>query len=152
MVEKCNMFINSFYSLTTAQETLINSNLMAISKKKNIIPEFIAKNIEKLSLFKSQKLQILANAHNFGFELEKSQLKSVTNPNSFSEITATSSPSIYDFNSLKADTKSSVKKKCKKEPTRLLDKERWMPLRDRSYYKTKAQYLKTLKTSKVNKK
>lgn len=125
---------------------------MAISKKKNLIPEFNAKNIEKLSLFKSQKLQILANAHHFGFELEKLHLKSITDSNSMiTDGTPTKSSIFYDFKSLKADIQLSVGKERKKEPV-TLDKERWMPLRDRSNYKTKAQYLKAQKTSKVNKK
>ena len=123
---------------------------MAISENKSIAPEFNVKNVEKLGLFKTQKVQILANAHHFGFDLEKSHLKAIMNPNSMNDIQNKSSLSCtFDFKSLKNDTKTPIKKD-KKNPTGL-DKERWIPLRDRSYYKSKAQYLKTLKT-KVSKK
>lgn len=153
------LFIQSLHlhSITSAQETLISANLMAISQKKNmnIFTEFNAeKNIEKLNFFKSQKLQILANAHHYGFELEKSHLKSIINTNSINESTPTKTSEFYGFASLKTDVaKATGKKDRKKKGPVSLDKERWMPLRDRSYYKTKAQYIKAQKTtSKVNKK
>ena len=127
---------------------------MAISGKKELIPNFNLKNIEKLNIFKSQKLQILANAHHFGLELEKSQLKMIINPNAmFTDEISSKSFEFYDFKSLKADTNFLITKKTKKEKEPVnLDMERWMPLRDRSYYKTKAQYLKAKKSGKVNKK
>ena len=114
----------------------------------NINLDFNDKIIKNLNLFKSQKLQILANAHRFGFEIEKSQLKLISSSNNITADPLSKCSSIYDFKSLKFDTKSSVKKMSKKESTGL-DKERWMPLRDRSYFKPKDQYLKAQKTSKV---
>lgn len=143
-------YIFILHSLTPAQGTLIDANLMAISEKKNIVPNFNINDLEKLKLFGKQKLQILANAHNFGFKLSKSQLKLVKDPNSKPSMNCNTTIScFYDHKLLKNDTKASIKTE-KKEPAGI-DKERWLPLRDRSYYKPKAQYLKS-KKNKVTKK
>lgn len=122
---------------------------MAISEKRNIVPNFNINDLEKLKLFGKQKLQILANAHNFGFKLSKSQLKLVKDPNSKPNMSSSVSSCFYDHKILKNDIKATIKKE-KKDPVGI-DKERWLPLRDRSYFKPKAQYLKS-KKNKVTKK
>lgn len=133
------------FSLTPIQDTLISANLMAILDGSN--SNFNIKNMEKLSLFNSQKLQILANAHNSGIKLENSQVKSISKP-----LIVSNTINIYDFKCLKKDITNADNKGMKIEcVVPGLDKERWLPLRDRSYYKPKAQYLKS-KSLKVSKK
>ena len=148
-------FLLICFSLTTIQETLISANLMAIADKKknhNYSTGFDVNNVEKLSLFQSQKQQILANAHNYGIELSHSQKKLIGNQN-YSQMENSQTPFIEilkkKFNSIKKSTKPHGTKTNKKV-SKPIDKERWIPLRDRSYYKPKAKYLKSISIKKTS--
>ena len=128
---------------------------MASNSGKESFSSFDASVIDKLSLFKSQKQQILINANHAGVTLSDSQLKTIkANVNSVSMVIEPSCKFV-SVEDLKAEVRN-IRKHRKREfgeksaPTKSApaDKERWLPLRDRSYYKSKAQYLKTLKNTK----
>lgn len=150
-------FLLIFFSLTTIQDTLISANLMAIADKKknhNYSTGFDVNNVEKLSLFQSQKKQILANAHNYGIEISHSQKKLIENQN-YSKMENSQTHFIEilkkKFNSI--SIKKSIKPlgiKTNKKVSKPIDKERWIPLRDRSYYKPKAKYLKSISIKKTS--
>jgi hypothetical protein len=144
--------------LTPIQDALINTNLMAIAVKSrnlNYSKRFDDNNVEKLSLFKSQKQQIFANAYNYGFELSHAQKKLIKCDN---ECQMNESPANFieflkkNFNSIKKKPKETkgIKSNTNTKVSKPLDKERWIPLRDRSYYKTKAKYLKSVASKKIS--
>ena len=145
--------------MTSLQDILITANLMAIADKNKNNHDYSAgfdlNSVDKLSLFKSQKLQILANAHHYGVELSQSQKKQIEEEQ---RVKMDDVESNHFIEILKKNPKFSCKttkiskvnkeKKVTKNP---VDKERWMPLRDRSYYKPKAKYLKSISVKKTQK-
>lgn len=128
---------------------------MAISEKTSnhdYSSGFDVNNVEKLGLFQSQKHQILANAHNYGIVLSHAQKKLIKSENCFQvENPQTSFIEIIKkkFNSIKKSAKSNGTK-INKNVSKLIDKERWIPLRDRSYYKPKAKYLRSTSVKKTS--
>ena len=142
---------------------MITANLIAIAdknknkNKNDYSAGFDLNSVDKLSLFKSQKLQILANAHHYGVELSQSQKKQIEEEQRI-EMDVVESNHFIEI--LKKDPKFSCKSskisKVNKEKkitnsSKPVDKERWMPLRDRSYYKPKAKYLKSVSVKKTQK-
>lgn len=123
---------------------------MAASEGGKTFADFDLASVDKLSLFGSQKRQILINAHHSGFVLTKNQLKMFKDDHLMDIDQNTSN--FVTFKSLKESFKTAKVKKSAPSKTKTLDKERWLPLRDRSYYKPKAQYLKSTKNSKSIKK
>lgn len=106
--------------------------------------------VEKLAFFQSQKHQILANAYNYGIELSNAQKKLIKSDET-NQMEVEQGHFIVEvlkkkFDSVKKSSSSS-KSKVVKTSTKPLDKERWLPLRDRSYYKPKAKYLKSKSVS-----
>lgn len=141
-----------FFRLTPIQDTLITSNLMAIADKNknhhNYSIGFDVNKVEKLALFQSQKHQILANAYNYGIELSNAQKKLIKSDKT-NQMEVEQGHFIVEVLKKKFDSvkKSSSKSKVIKTSSKPLDKERWLPLRDRSYYKPKAKYLKSKSVS-----
>lgn len=120
------------------------------SKSHNYSSGFDVNKVEKLALFQSQKQQILANAHNYGVELSHAQKKLIkSDENCQMEDEQTHFIEILKkkFNTVKKLPKPKVVKTSSKS----LDKERWMPLRDRSYFKPKSKYLKSKSVSSSKK-
>lgn len=120
------------------------------NKSHNYSAGFDVNNVEKLGLFQSQKQQILANAHNYGIELSHAQKKLIKSDETY-QMEDEQSHFIEilkkKFNSVKKPSKLKVVKTS----TKPLDKERWIPLRDRSYYKPKSKYLKSKSVSSSKK-
>lgn len=95
-------------------------------------PDFDIKKLDSINLFNYQKKQIRINAIQFKneFKLKKLIKKSIVT------------------SSLK-NQKETKKKHRKNTESKKIDHERWLPLRDRTTYKPKSDYLKSLKLSAI---
>lgn len=134
---------------------MITANLFAVADKNkanNYSSDFDINTLDKLSLFQSQKRQILANAHSYGIELSHGQKKLIERKreNHMEDIEPHFIEVLKKNNTVKKQKQTKeVKAKKVISPSKPLDKERWIPLRDRSYYKPKAKYLKSISVKKA---
>lgn len=161
--------------MTPLQKTLISSNLLIMFEKKNRFDSYIKflgfkyanecftiTDIDNIGLFKYQKRQLVINAQNsemnvperYEHEFPKKTAKVADSGSLVTIETLKSDSKFIDSKPKKLFVKSDkskasvVKKKSSrpgKEISKSVDKERWMPLRDRSYYKSKEQYQKSIK-------
>lgn len=149
--------------MTPLQIVLINSNLMIMhvgESDRNQLDSFDIETLDSFGLFKSQKRQIIINAQNSRFIVPKKHIiemprKSINGYNfeGFKTIEdLKNEPKFFEMKikklkspSSKLNPKPNLLEKDKKACLKAVDKERWIPLRDRSYYKSKDQYKSQLK-------